>query len=40
VFPILPQAVVQTIQDSPLGRTILYVPTGDVRYVASQKPLS
>jgi 2-polyprenyl-3-methyl-5-hydroxy-6-metoxy-1,4-benzoquinol methylase len=37
VFPVLPEAFVQGVRQSPLGAATLYVPTADVRYVAAKK---
>lgn len=37
VFPFVPQGLVTRVQNSPLGRATMYVPTKDVRYVAARK---
>ena len=38
VFPVVPEALVERVRQSPLGRATMYVPTGDVRYVTARKP--
>lgn len=38
VFPVVPEALVERVQRSPLGRASVYVPTGDIRYVTARKP--
>jgi SAM-dependent methyltransferase len=37
VFPAVPATLVAKVQQSPLGRASMYVPTGDVRYVSARK---
>jgi 2-polyprenyl-3-methyl-5-hydroxy-6-metoxy-1,4-benzoquinol methylase len=37
VFPFVPAGLVTRVQNSPLGRATMYVPTKDVRYVAARK---
>jgi 2-polyprenyl-3-methyl-5-hydroxy-6-metoxy-1,4-benzoquinol methylase len=37
VFPFVPQGLVTRVQNSPLGRATMYVPTLDVRYVTARK---
>lgn len=38
VFPgMVPSGLARVVQDGPLGRVSLYVPTGDIRYVAARK---
>jgi hypothetical protein len=37
VFPFVPRGLVEQIQNSPLGRATMYVPTRDVRYVTARK---
>lgn len=36
--PAVPRPLVDGLQRSRIGRTALYVPTGDIRYVAASKP--
>jgi 2-polyprenyl-3-methyl-5-hydroxy-6-metoxy-1,4-benzoquinol methylase len=36
--PVIPQSVTERIERSPFGRTAVYVPTADIRYVAASKP--
>jgi 2-polyprenyl-3-methyl-5-hydroxy-6-metoxy-1,4-benzoquinol methylase len=38
VFPVVPEALVERVRRSPLGRATVYVPTHDVRYVCARKP--
>ena len=37
VFPFVPQVLVRGVQNSPIGRATMYVPTRDVRYVSARK---
>src|SRR5262249_22622818 len=37
VFPFVPKGLVDQIQNSPLGRATMYIPTRDVRYVTARK---
>jgi 2-polyprenyl-3-methyl-5-hydroxy-6-metoxy-1,4-benzoquinol methylase len=40
VFPSIPAGLVTRVQQSVLGRAVVYVPTRDVRYLAARRPLS